>query len=86
MHAFTSMHSAAGLVGARLMKKCNLVNGVYSFLFRAKASGGHSKARETRDAQFLQKFTRFALIGRGPARPRVCKCPLLRIPLSQSPI
>ena len=60
-------------------------NGVYSSLFRAKASGGHSKARETRDAQFLQKFTRFALIGRGPARPRVCKCPPSRIPLSQSP-
>ena len=33
------------------------VNGVYSSLFRAKASGGHSKARETRDAQFLQKVT-----------------------------
>ena len=61
-------------------------NGVYSSLFRAKASGGHSKARETRDAQFLQKITRFALIGRGLARPRrVCKCPPLRIPLSQSP-
>ena len=26
-------------------------NGVYSSLFRAQASGGHSKARETRDAQ-----------------------------------
>ena len=60
-------------------------NGVYSSLCRAKASGGHSKARETRNAQFLQKFTRFALIGRGPARPRVCKCPPPRIPLSQSP-
>ena len=65
--------------------KQNAGNGVYSSLFRAKASGGHSKARETRDAQFLQKFTRFALIGRGPAQPRVCKCPPLRIPLSQSP-
>ena len=42
-------------------------NGVYSSLFRTKASGGHSKARETRDAQFLQKFTRFALIGVSPA-------------------
>ena len=52
-----------------------LHNGVYSSLFRAKASGGHSKARETRDAQFLQKVTRFALIGVGPARPRPCKCP-----------
>ena len=45
------------------------LNGVYSILFRAKASGGHSKAREARDAQFLQKITRFALIGVGPARP-----------------
>ena len=51
------------------------LNGVYSSLFRAKASGGHSKARETRDAQFLQKVTRFALISVGPARPRPCKCP-----------
>ena len=31
--------------------------------------------RETRDAQFLQKFTRFALIAVTSARPRVCKCP-----------
>ena len=60
-------------------------NGVYSSLFRAKASGGHSKARETRDAPFLQKFTRFSLIGCGPAWPRVCKCPPPRIPLGQSP-
>ena len=60
-------------------------NGVYSSLFRGKASGGHSKARETRDAQFLQKVTRFALIGVGPARPRPCKCPPLQIPVSQSP-
>ena len=50
-------------------------NGVYSSLFHAKESGGHSKARETRDAQFLQKFTRFALISVTPTRPRVCKCP-----------
>ena len=60
-------------------------NGVYSSLFRAKASGGHSKARETRDAQFLQKFTWFALIAVTSARPRVCKCPPPRIPVSQSP-
>ena len=60
-------------------------NGVYSSLFRAKASGGHSKTRETRDAQFLQKFTRFALIAVTSARPRVCKCPPPRIPVSQSP-
>ena len=60
-------------------------NGVYSSLFRAKASGGHSKARETRDAQFLQKVTRFALIGVGPARPRPCRCPPPQIPVSQSP-
>ena len=60
-------------------------NGVYSSLFRAKASGEHSKARETRDAQFLQKVTRFALIGVGPARPRPCKCPPPQIPVSQSP-
>ena len=60
-------------------------NGVYSSLFRAKASGAHSKTWETRDAQFLQKVTRFALIGVGPARPRVCKCPPPQIPVSQSP-
>ena len=35
-----------------------LDNGVHSSLFRGKASGGHSKARQTRDAQFLQKVTR----------------------------
>ena len=62
-----------------------LSNGAYSSLFRAKASGGHSKARETRDAQLLQKVTRFALIGVGPARPRVCECPPPQIPVSQSP-
>ena len=56
-------------------------NGVYSLLFRAKASGGHSKAREARDAQSLQKVTRFALIGVGPARPRPCKCPPPQIPV-----
>ena len=61
-----------------------LDNGVYSSLFRAKASGGHSKARETRDAQFLQKFTRFALIAVTSNRPRVCKCPPPRVPVSQS--
>ena len=60
-------------------------NGVYSSLFRAKASGGHSKARETRDAQFMQKFVGFALIGVTPARSRVCKCPPPQIPVSQSP-
>ena len=60
-------------------------NGVYSSLFRGKASGGHSKARETRDAQFLQKVAWFALIGAGPARPRPCKCPPPQIPVSQSP-
>ena len=49
-------------------------NGVYSS-FRAKASGGQSKARETRDAQFLQKCTRFALIAVTSTRLRVCKCP-----------
>ena len=58
---------------------------LYSSLFRAKASGGHSKAQETRDAQFMQKFVGFALIGVTPARPRVCKCPLPQIPVSQSP-
>ena len=42
-------------------------NPVYSSLFRAKASGGHSEVWETRDAQFLQEVTRFALIGVGPA-------------------
>ena len=62
-----------------------MCNGVYSSSFRAKASGGHSKARETRDAQFLQKFTRFALITVTLARPRVCKCPPPQIPVSQSP-
>ena len=31
-------------------------NGVYSSLFRAQASGGHSKARETRDAQFMHEI------------------------------
>ena len=62
-----------------------LENGVYSSLFRGKASGGHSKGRETRDAQFLQKVTRFALTGVGPARPRPCKCPPPQIPVSQSP-
>ena len=61
------------------------LNGVYSSLFRAKASGGHSKAREPRDPQFLQQVTRFALIGVGPAWPRVCKCPPPQIPVSQSP-
>ena len=60
-------------------------NGVYSSLFRAQASGGHSKARETRDAQFMQKFTLFSLVGFGPAQPRVCECPPPQIPLSQSP-
>ena len=60
-------------------------NGVYSSLFRAKASGGHSKARETRDGQFMHKFVGFALIGVTPARPRVCKCPPPQIPVSQSP-
>ena len=60
-------------------------NGVYSSLFRAKASGGHSKAQETPDAQFLQKVTRFALIGVGPTRPWVCTCPPPQIPVSQSP-
>ena len=65
--------------------KASLPMGSIHLYFARKASGGHSKARETRDAQFLQKFTRFALIGRGPARPRVCKCPPPRIPLSQSP-
>ena len=59
--------------------------GIYSSLFRAKASGGHSKAREIRDAQFLQKFTRFALIVVTLARPRVCKCPPPQIPVSKSP-
>ena len=58
-------------------------NGLYSSLFRAQASGGHSKARETRDAQFMQKFTRFALLGLGPAQPRVCECPQPQIPVSQ---
>ena len=56
----------------------NVSNDVYSSLFRAKASGGNSKARETRDAQFLQKFTRFALIAKTSARPQVWKCPHLR--------
>ena len=36
-------------------------------------------------AQFLQKFTRFALIAVTSARPRVCKCPPPQIPVSQSP-
>ena len=61
------------------------INGVYSSLFRTKASGGHWKAWETWDAQFLQKVTRFALIDVGAARPRVCKCPPSQIPVSQSP-
>ena len=64
---------------------CFWTNGVYSSLFRAQASGGHSKARETRDAQLMQKFTRFALLGLGPAQPRVCECPPPQIPVSQSP-
>ena len=60
-------------------------NGVYSSSFRAQASGGHSKARETRDAPFMQKFTRFALLDLGPAQLRVCECPPPQIPVSQSP-
>ena len=60
-------------------------NGVYSSLFRAKASGGHSKAGETRDAQFMLKFVGFALISVTPARPGVCKCPPPQLPVSQSP-
>ena len=60
-------------------------NGVYSSLFRGKASGGHSKARQTRDGQVLQKFARFALIAVTSARARVCKCPPPQIPVSQSP-
>ena len=64
---------------------CFPCNGVYSSLFHAKASGGHSKTRETRDAQFLRKFTRFALIAVTSARPRACKCPPPQIPVSQSP-
>ena len=65
-------------------KSCasNRRNGVYSSLFCVKGSGGHSKARETRDAQFMQKFVGFALIGVTPARPQVCKCPPPQIPVS----
>ena len=46
---------------------------------------GTLKSAGTRDAQFLQKFTRFALIAVTSARPRVCKCPPPQIPVSQSP-
>ena len=45
----------------RFKRQYPLRNGVYSSLFRTKASGGHSKARETRDAQFMQKFVGFTL-------------------------
>ena len=62
-----------------------ICNGIYSSLFRAQASGGHSKARETRDAEFMQKLIWFALIGLGRAQPRVCECPPPQIPVSQSP-
>ena len=41
--------------------------------------------KSTGNPQFLQKFTRFALIAVTSARPRVCKCPPPQIPVSQSP-
>ena len=79
------LHELVTIVFQKLITGPENRNGVYSSLFRAKASGGHSKARETRDGQFLQKFTRFALIAVTLAWLRVCKCPPPRIPVSQSP-
>ena len=57
---------------------------LFMIILRA-SKWGTLKARETRDAQFMQKFTRFALIGLGPTRPLVCECPPPQIPVSQSP-
>ena len=61
-------------------------NGVYSSLFRAKASGDTQKRGKPEMRSSCRKScTRFALIGVGPARPRPCKCPPPQIPVSQSP-
>ena len=90
-----------------MLSKCAKVqvvknfNGVYSSLFRTKASGGHSKglSKQCKSSDFLQELRISGPEMRsscrksldlhwsvvGLARPRVCKCLPPQIPVSQSP-
>ena len=51
----------------------------------ARKQVGDTQKRGKPEMQFMKKFTRFALLGLGPAQLRVCKCPPPQIPVSQSP-